>query len=478
VFRSTINYPKEVFAYARAQYHTLLNQSKQSEQSSKHIADALQMADALAVFLAPLLCQLDALIDKRLVRTFFATLVAIVQLRNRACGLLLSELGGYILSPHQAPAGTKRVSNLLRSAKWHYSLIDQFTLQQANNRVEKLVEQGEDVLLVWDESELEKSESIELEGLCAVRSLKAARLKRHKPGFHRPPPGPPVFVPGMHWLGLLVVGLSEKSGPPMMAAMRWWTTRGGRASERRTQEWLLMRECAHRWGRGVLHIFDRGFAGAPWVEVLFDYWVLFVMRWPLGYKLLDEQGRERAAWQITRGKRSWDQRLLWDSHQRKHRKTGVVASQVRHPSFPAQPLWLVVSRPGKGRKPWYLLTNEPVLSKDDAWRVVLSYARRWQVEMSFRYQKSELAMESPRLWRWDNRLKLLLMVSLVYAFLLSLLEPAFALLLARLLRGWCHRSGKRYRDASIPLYRLRSALSRLWLAYSPPTPPLFGLNSG
>lgn len=436
------------------------------------------MGQELARFVAPLVEQLDALLDKRLVRTFFAALVAVVQLRNRGCGLLLSELGGYILPPHQAPAGTKRLSNLLRSSKWHYSLIEQFTWQQANSKVDDLLTQGADVLVLWDQSELEKSESIELEGLCSVRSSKAARLKRHKRGFHRPPPGPPVFVPGMHWLSLLVVGLREKSGPPVMAAHRWWTTRGARASDRRTQEWLLLRECAHNWGRRVLHIFDRGFAGAPWLEVLFDYWVLFVMRWPLGYNLVDEEGRERPAWRITRGKRSWDHRLLWDSHQRVYRKTGIVAAPVRHPLFSQYPLWLVVSRPGKGRTPWYLLTNEPVLSTEDAWRIVLSYARRWQVEMSFRYQKSELAMESPRLWKWDNRLKLLLMVSLVYAFLLSLLDPCLALLLIRLLRGWCHRSGKRYRDASVPLYRLRSALSRLWLAHRPPPLTLAGQNSG
>jgi len=31
-----------------------------------------------------------------------------------------------------------------------------------------------------------------------------------------------------------------------------------------------------------------------------------------------------------------------------------------HPAFPQHPLWLIASRPGSGRKPWYLLTNEPV----------------------------------------------------------------------------------------------------------------------
>ena len=98
---------------------------------------------------------------------------------------------------------------------------------------------------------------------------------------------------------------------------------------------------------------------------------------------------------------------------------------VSHPRVDGA-LWLVVSRPGKGRKPWYLLTNEAIETIDDAWRVVMAYARRWQVEMCYWACKTDLAMESPRLWFWENRLKLLLMVSLVYVFLLSLLSPDLA----------------------------------------------------
>jgi hypothetical protein len=111
-----------------------------------------------------------------------------------------------------------------------------------------------------------------------------------------------------------------------------------------------------------------------------------------------------------------------------------------------------------------------VLTAADAWRVVFAYARRWQIEMSFRYGKSELSMESPRLWRWENRLKLLGIATLVYAFLLTLLQPSQALLRQWLLRWWCHRNGKRNREVSVPLYRLRSAISRLWSAFRPPSP--------
>lgn len=435
-----------------------------------------QLAEQLAGFVAPLLLELDVLIDKRLVRTLLATLGVIIQFRNRANGLLLSELGAYLTSADQAPAGTKRLSNLLRCTKWKYSLIEHFLWTRAQDKVTQLQEQGEDLLALWDELVLEKAESIEVEGLCAVRSSRAARLKRIKPGYFNPPGGGPIFVPGMHWLSVLLVGRSEKSGPPIVAKMQWWTTRGEHSTERRTHQEQIVRQCAKEWGwrEAIIHVFDRGFAGGPWLQLAFSYLIRFVMRWPRSYTLLDEDGTQKKAWQITQGKRSWQHRDVWDARQRCYRSTGVIAACVRHPLYPA-PLWLVVSRPGKGREPWYLLTNEPVLTAKDAWRIVFAYARRWQIEMSFRYGKSELAMESPRLWRWENRLKLLLMVTLVYAFLLSLLGASHELLRQWLLRWWCHRNGKRNRDASVPLYRLRSAISRLWLEHCPPLPSLLFL---
>lgn len=57
------------------------------------------------------------------------------------------------------------------------------------------------------------------------------------------------------------------------------------------------------------------------------------------------------------------------------------------------------------------------------------------------------------------------MVTLDYAFLLSLCDLALSDLRSALLRHWCHRTGKRSQQILTPLYRLRSALGRLWLAY-------------
>jgi hypothetical protein len=99
--------------------------------------------------------------------------------------------------------------------------------------------------------------------------------------------------------------------------------------------------------------------------------------------------------------------------------------------------------------------------------------------MCFRYNKSELASESPRLWTWERREKLLLLVTLCYAFLLSLLAEELTAVRSWLLRHFCHRTGKRGRESSAPLYRLRAALSRLWLAHPQPTDlPILSQSSG
>jgi len=186
--------------------------------------------------------------------------------------------------------------------------------------------------------------------------------------------------------------------------------------------------------------------------------VRFVVRRQTHYHLRGPGGLSPPR-QLTRGKRSQGQRLIYDAVRKCHRKAGVVCQAVEHPHYPGQPLWLVVSRPGRGLTPWYLLTNEPVENLAPAWHVVFAYARRWQIEAAFRYTKTEPALESPRLWFWQNRLKLMMMVALLYGFLLSLVRVEYRPWQQALLRLGCHRTGKRYREASIPLYRIRIALA-------------------
>ncbi len=204
-----------------------------------------------------------------------------------------------------------------------------------------------------------------------------------------------------------------------------------------------------------------------------DYHLRFILRWNKSYHLIGPDGRKQEVWKISRGKRSWDYRLLWDARRRNYRKTGVIALPVHLPDD-QRTLFLVVSRSGYARKPWYLLTTERIENAQQAWKIIFAYARRWQIEMSLRFTKSDMAFKSPRLLDWESRMKFLLIAALAYAFLLSLLpniDPIFLLI-----SHCCHRTGKWSRQISAPLYRLRLALSRLWLAFRPHSLP--SLSSG
>ena len=427
------------------------------------VALAHTFRERLKGFLAPLLVRLDEHLDSRLVRTLAATVEVLLQNRYHGSGLLLSELGAYLISPEQAAAGTKRLSNLLRSPRWSAELLDDYLWELAQQTLLDWISRQRNPLAIWDGSVWEKPESIALEGLGSVVSSKAKRLKRIRKGYYNPPGGPPVVVPGMHWIGLL---LSGAGSPPVLAAMRWCTNRGERAEEKRDVELSLLEKCAAAWGKAVLHVFDRGYAGAPWLEALARHDTRFVLRWKKGNHLQDLFGDEAPAWMLARGRKTRQTRMVTD-HKGHRSRRGVLAVPVRHPAYPG-PLWLVVSRRGKGHEPWYLLTNEPADTPAAMWKIVFAYARRWQIEMAWRFGKTELAMQSPRLWSWNNRLKLLLIVSLVYAFLLSLLDPLLKPLRDILLQRFCHRTGKRSRVSPTPLYRVRSALSHLWLCTASP----------
>jgi hypothetical protein len=417
-------------------------------------------SERLQSFLSPLLVFLDQRLDRRLVSTFAGLCTSIIRLRSRSTGLYLSELGSYLLSPAQAPAGTKRLSNLLRSPKWQEEHIINYLALQAQVYAQELqLIKKELVLLLWDESVQEKPESLQSEGLCAVRSSKAQRLLRIKKGYYEPPTKKPVHVPGLRWVGLLLSGLQS---PPQLARFRWWTSRQPQFTSLAQVRLQLLVWARELFGRTVLHVFDRGYASKEWLGLLLNQQDHFLLRWPSAYKLLDGQGRLKRASLFSVGRRATSSQKVWDMIRKCPLKRSLLWQRCWHQAYEGCPLTLLICRPGRrGRQPWYLLTNEEVKNDKQAWKLVHAYARRWQIEQSFRFTKSELGMESCRLWFWENKMKLLQIVALVYAFLLTLLQKSLQQQIQSLLRAGCHRTGKRARKTPNPLYRIRLAISIL-----------------
>src|SRR5688500_4248044 len=136
------------------------------------------LSERLRGFLSPLLTELDDRLDRRLVQTFAGLVSILLEQRHRSTGLLLSELGAFLAGAEHAPAGTKRLSNLLRSPRWSSAPLEDFLWSAAEHELRDQICRGHDALLLWDESVWEKPESIALEGLGSVPSAHAARLRR------------------------------------------------------------------------------------------------------------------------------------------------------------------------------------------------------------------------------------------------------------------------------------------------------------
>jgi DDE family transposase len=110
--------------------------------------------------------------------------------------------------------------------------------------------------------------------------------------------------------------------------------------------------------------------------------------------------------------------MIWDGRKKQRCKTGSVAVRVRHPSYPGA-LWVVIVR--GGGEAWYLVTTRWIETEAQAWECSYAYCRRWQVETVFRFEKSELAIETIRVWKREKRNKVFHLVSLVHCVLFHLL---------------------------------------------------------
>lgn len=406
-------------------------------------------------YLLELQTTLDTHLDKRLVRTFFDLFVTILTFRDRANGLLLSELGGYICGFDKAPAGTKRISNLLRSKKWFSGLIDAYLFKLSKNRIEELVSKDKRALLLWDDSRIEKHESWFIEGLCSVLSSKGKRKTKIKRGYYNPPSSR-ICVPGFKWTGVL---LSNLGGTPSVCQMSWWTTRGKHKELGSNIIYRLLKKIHLEIGKKALHVLDRGYASLEMMERFIHFDQDFLLRWKKNHLLVHSEKGCKKTHLLARSFRARSTKTVWDKERKIARKVSVAWTAVRHVELPDIQLFLVIVR-DKNRKnpPMYLLTTIEITSKKLAWEMCHSYMHRWEIEQTFRFGKSELAMESPRLWFWENRLKLMAIVTLVYDFLLRMLRN-WSSWVQIFLRNWCHRTGNRYREASIPIYRLRAAIS-------------------
>ena len=111
---------------------------KDKRKAAERQEQSRQLERQLVKLLWPVLVKLNEKLDRRLVTTFLGLVMAIIMHRHRNNGLLLSELGSYLLGAEHCRAGTKRISNLVYSEKWEAGVIEDYFWQAGMQRVEEL----------------------------------------------------------------------------------------------------------------------------------------------------------------------------------------------------------------------------------------------------------------------------------------------------------------------------------------------------
>ena len=180
------------------------------------------------------------------------------------------------------------------------------------------------------------------------------------------PAARPVLVTGMHWTGALLAGLE---GIPNRALMSGWTTQGTYATPTSNQEEEMLRKCSRKWGDLLVHVFDRGDASGPWIQVLETLHVKFVIRWIKQHTFFESNGVQKTVWQSGRGKKYRAHTDIFDVPTGQKMPCDRWWTQVWHASY-AYPLFCVTVRVKK--KICYLITNEPVKTEAQAWEGVFT----------------------------------------------------------------------------------------------------------
>lgn len=73
-------------------------------------------------------------------------------------------------------------------------------------------------------------------------------------------------MPGFNWLQIMIIGRKRS---PTLAHQIWWTTREEKKRSNRELESKTLRKIDHLWGKNVVHVWDRVFAGQLWLTIAY-----------------------------------------------------------------------------------------------------------------------------------------------------------------------------------------------------------------
>ncbi len=264
----------------------------------------------------------------------------------------------------------------------------------------------DEIILIEDDSDVNKEYSNKLEDLCTVRDASSKQEK---------------YVNGYHVCE--IVGLSKNEYQPISLYSKIYSTESkgfnSCPDETMKSEKYVVNKIRRNKGSKIIVVKDRGYDSFELFKSTIDNEISFVVRLD-GNRHLLFKGKKRMVSDVAATRKGKiHTRLMYKGNNTDCyiSYTTVQLSKMKETNLNL----IIIYRKDEENDPMYLLTNLPIKTKEDAEKISRIYMLRWRIEEYFKAKKQNYDFENFRLRSLNaiNNLNLILTCVMLHLGILT-----------------------------------------------------------
>jgi hypothetical protein len=215
----------------------------------------------------------------------------------------------------------------------------------------------------------------------------------------------------------------------------------------------VRRICEHLKLHEGMFVGDRGYDDAKFMKMIDDLKQYFLVRMRNNRLLIFKKGKVKA---FDKAKTVKGKVVVPITIYAKERFIKATCCKCKLNNY-KNDVWVVISYMDNNPEPLILITNKPLITKDDITQMVYRYSSRWRIEEYFRFKKSELGFENFRVKTLDSINNLTFTLDMAIMLLAVIIDDNSTYL---------YRNLKKYEKAikdkvSIEFYRVLSSINTI-----------------
>ena len=203
----------------------------------------------------------------------------------------------------------------------------------------------------------------------------------------------------------------------------------------------------------AMFVADRGYDDIKFYKMIHSYNQYFLVRMRLNRVLIFKNSKVRLLDKIKKFKGKIIVPMTIYSKER-----FIKASAFKcHIKEYKEEVWVIITLRDDNEEPMVLVTNKPLINKEDVIHMVYRYSSRWRIEEYFRFKKVELDYENFRVKSLDSINNLVFALNITILLLIIIIEEDAPYLYKKILKY-----SKSIKDkTSIELYKILSGVTSI-----------------